>query len=156
MSSGAAAGSRPWPRLPGSPAAGPLSRPGFLSGRGLRLGGISRGCRPRSGSGRVPAGSAALAFACPGLALFQGLSWFQCLALPLEEPFALERHPRSAYLDRSREEKDTQRGDVTCSGSHKRKGTISGFEHRINYRPVNHYGRKQRTVEPLDESERRE
>ena len=52
--------------------------------------------------------------------------------------------------------KDTQRGDVTCSGSHRRKGTISGFEHRINYRPVNHYGRKQRTVEPLDESERRE
>ena len=156
MSSGAAAGSRPWPRLPGSPAAGPLSRPGFLPGRGLRLGGISRGCRPRLGSERVRAGSAALAFACPGLALFQGLSWFQCLALRLEEPFALERHPGLVYFDLSREEKDAQRGEVTCSGSHRQKGTISGFEHRINYGPVNPYGRKLRTIELLDESERRE
>ena len=38
---------------------------------------------------------------------------------------------------------------MTCSGSHRGKGTVSAFKHRVNCRPVNPYGRKQEELKSL-------
>eukprot|EP00069_Balaena_mysticetus_P004638 bmy_04523T0 len=64
-------GSRPSPRLPG-PAAGPLSRPAFLPGRRLRVGGDSGGCRPRPGLRKSPGGLRGTGFFLPGNRLNSG------------------------------------------------------------------------------------